>query len=271
MTLRTVFWHWLFCTSDRTIWAGEGWVPRQKHPLMINGVGRMAESDEDITPKVVLYARVSTTDRGQDPYTQMEILRKSAQIRGFDVVGEFVDYASGKDANRPQWKEVMDMATHGKIDGIMALRVDRVMRSVKHLTSTIETLSACKRASKGKGVSLIFNDFDFDPNNPNSKLVFTFLSAIAEWEREIISTRTKEGMQHRISQGQKFGKKVREDIPLRKIALMRIRGDSWNSIAKTLGIPRTTILDRRKQIEDEVEVCRNDGIGVSGLSDEVGV
>ena len=220
--------------------------------------------------KVVLYARVSTVDKGQDPYTQIEILKKTAEIRSLDVVGEYVDHASGKDANRPQWKEVMALATGGKIDSIMALRVDRVMRSVKHLTTTIETLSTCKRASGGKGVSLIFNDFDFDPNNPNSKLVFTFLSAIAEWEREIISTRTKEGMQHRISQGQKFGKKVREDVPIRKIALMRIRGDSWNSIAKSLGVPRTTILDRRKQIEEDVEVCRRDGIVPSGLSEEGG-
>ena len=228
------------------------------------------DENEDVRLKVVLYARVSTSDKGQDPYTQMDILRKSAQIRGFEVVGEYVDYASGKDANRPQWKEVMDVAQKGEIDGIMALRVDRVMRSVKHLTTTIETLSTCKRAHKGKGVSLIFNDFDFDPNNPNSKLVFTFLSAIAEWEREIISTRTKEGMQHRISQGQKFGKKVREDVPIRKIALMRIRGDSWNSIAKSLGVPRTTILDRRKQVEDEIEVCKKDGVRVSGLSEEGG-
>lgn len=231
----------------------------------------MNEEEVAVPLKVVLYARVSTADKGQDPYTQIDILKKTAQIRGFEIVGEYVDYASGKDANRPQWKEVMEIASKGKIDGIMALRVDRVMRSVKHLTSTIDTLSACKRAGKGKGVSLIFNDFDFDPNNPNSKLVFTFLSAIAEWEREIISTRTREGIQHRISQGKKFGKKERTDIPLRKIALMRIRGDSWNSIAQTLGIPRTTILDRRKQIEEEVEVCRSTGIDLSGLSDEVGV
>lgn len=232
----------------------------------------MTDDDAEQNPlKVVLYARVSTADKGQDPYTQIDILRKTAQIRGFEVIGEYVDHASGKDANRPQWKEVMGLASQGRIDGIMALRVDRVMRSVKHLTGTIETLSKCKRASKGRGVSLIFNDFDFDPNNPNSKLVFTFLSAIAEWEREIISTRTREGMQHRISQGQKFGKKERNDIPLRKIALMRIRGDSWNSIAKTLGIPRTTILDRREQIEAEVDVCRKSGIDGSGVSDEEGV
>ena len=221
--------------------------------------------------KVVLYARVSTADRGQDPYTQIDILKKTAQIRGFEIYGEYVDYASGKDANRPQWKEVMRIASEGLIDGIMALRVDRVMRSVKHLTTTIENLSLYTRASGGKGVSLIFNDFDFDPNNPNSKLVFTFLSAIAEWEREIISTRTKEGMQHRKDQGAKFGKKLRDDVPIRRISLMRIRGDSWKSIAKALGIPRTTILDRREQIEKDIEECRKGGIVPDTVSGGEGV
>lgn len=242
-----------------------------------NRIGSETVDEQNITDdcakgtKVVLYARVSTDDKGQDPYTQIDILKKTASARGYEIVGEYVDYASGKDANRPQWKEVMRIASEGKIDGIMALRVDRVMRSVKHLTTTIENLSLYTKSSGGKGVSLLFNDYDFDPNNPNSKLVLTFLSAIAEWEREIISTRTKEGMQHRKSQGVHFGKKLRDDVPIRRIALMRIRGDSWSAISKSLGIPRTTILDRRKEIEGDIEVCRKGGIVSDTPTDEVGV
>lgn len=243
----------------------------------MNRIGCESVDEQNITEdcakvtKVVLYARVSTDDKGQDPYTQIDILRGTAKARGYEIVGEYVDYASGKDANRPQWKEVMRIASEGKIDGIMALRVDRVMRSVKHLTTTIENLSLYRKSSGGKGVSLLFNDYDFDPNNPNSKLVVTFLSAIAEWEREIISTRTKEGMQHRKSQGVKFGRKLRDDVPIRRIALMRIRGDSWSSISKTLEIPRTTILERRKEIEDDIEVCRKGGIVSDTPTEEVGV
>ena len=220
---------------------------------------------------VALYARVSTDDKGQDPYTQIDILKRTAAVRGFEIYGEYVDYASGKDANRPQWKELMRVASEGKIDGIMALRVDRVMRSVKHLTTTIENLSLYKRTTGEKGVALLFNDFDFNPNDPNSRLVFMFLSAIAEWEREIISTRTKEGMEDRKQQGVKFGKKLRDDIPLRRISLMRLRGDSWNSIAKSLGIPRTTILERRKIIEADMEVCRNTGVTFDTLTKGEGV
>ena len=42
-----------------------------------------------------IYARVSTEDRGQDPETQLRPLREYAQRRGFSVVGEYVDHASG--------------------------------------------------------------------------------------------------------------------------------------------------------------------------------
>ena len=220
--------------------------------------------------KVVLYARVSTDDKGQDPYTQIDIIKKTALSRGYEIYGEYVDYASGKDANRPKWKEIMRLAEEGKLDGIMALRVDRVMRSVKHLTTTIENLSVYKRTDGTQGVALIFNDFDFDPKNPNSKLVFTFLSAIAEWEREIISARTREGMRHRKEQGVNFGQKKRDDIPIRKISLMRMRGDSWNSISKTLEIPRTTILERREIIERDIEDCRKGGLLLDNMTERGG-
>src|SRR4051794_15678707 len=49
-----------------------------------------------------LYARVSTEDRGQDPETQLRPLREYAERRGFSVVGEFVDHASGTTETRPR-------------------------------------------------------------------------------------------------------------------------------------------------------------------------
>src|SRR5690242_12483216 len=49
----------------------------------------------DTNLRAGLYARVSTEDRGQDPETQLRPLREYAERRGFGVVGEFVDRASG--------------------------------------------------------------------------------------------------------------------------------------------------------------------------------
>lgn len=202
--------------------------------------------------RVALYARVSTDNHGQDPDNQLFILRDLAVNRGYEVVGEYIDYASGKDPNRPQWKTVMALANDRRIDGIFALRLDRVMRSVQHLCATIEQLTVAS-------VKLIFSDMSFDPKDPTSMLTINFLSAIAQWEREINSRRTKEGLEARKKKGVQLGKKRRDDIPIMQIARMRAEGISWYAISKVLGIPRTTINDRRKEIEDIV----------AGLTDNV--
>src|SRR4051812_31543469 len=57
-----------------------------------------------------LYARVSTEDRGQDPETQLRPLREYAERRGFAVVGEFVDKASGTTEARPQYQKLLEAA-----------------------------------------------------------------------------------------------------------------------------------------------------------------
>ena len=213
--------------------------------------------------KVSLYARVSTDDKGQDPETQMDIIRDIAKKRGYEIEGEYIDYASGKDANRPQWKLIIQKIKNGETQGIMALRLDRVMRSVKHLCETIEIL-------KENEAKLIFSDMEFDPDNPNSALTINILSSIAEWERQIISQRTKEGIAHRQSKGVVFGRAQR-DIPIRTIALMRMRGMGWATISKELDIPRTTIKGREKEIAAEIEKVSKE-VGVSDrVSEKEGV
>lgn len=212
--------------------------------------------------KIGLYARVST-ENGQDPETQMDIIREIAIRRGYEIEGEYMDFKSGKDANRPQWKSLMAKVENNEIDGIMALRLDRVMRSVKHLCDTIAIM-------KEHHAKLIFSDMEFDPENPNSQLTINILGAIAEWEREIISTRTREGMQHRIAKGQKFGKAQRE-LPIHKIALMRINNMGWKAIADNLGIPKSTIIDRRRDIETEIaEIKGSDKVSVVGEGSDKG-
>lgn len=216
--------------------------------------------------RVVLYARVSTDNKDQDPETQLDIIRPIAERRGYTIVGEFMDFKSGKDANRPQWKIVMEMARKGEIDGIMALRLDRIMRSVMHLCEVIKDLEKYE-------VRLIFSDLEFDPKNPNSALTINILSAIAQWEREIISARVKEGMNHRKSKGQVFGK-AKRDIPVHRIALMRMNGLGWKTIADQLDIPRTTIKGREEDINAEIEKIKgvsDNPTGVGGVSDGVGV
>ena len=83
--------------------------------------------------RVALYARVSTLDKGQDPETQLVQLRQYAQARNFEIVTEYIDFASGTSEDRTQYKLMMDAAKKRKIDVVLVWRYDRFARSTQAL------------------------------------------------------------------------------------------------------------------------------------------
>lgn len=87
----------------------------------------------------------------------------------------------------------------------------------------------------------------------DEQLQARLLAMLAEWEREIISDRTKEGLEARRAKGVKLGRPKLESFPVHTIALMRLDGKGWAEIAKLTGIPRTTIMGRKGEILLEME------------------
>ena len=79
--------------------------------------------------RAVLYARVSTIDKNQDPETQLRQLREFADHRGFEVAAELVDYASGRDDTRPNLKQLWQLVRGRKTDVVVVWRYDRFARS----------------------------------------------------------------------------------------------------------------------------------------------
>lgn len=194
---------------------------------------------------VALYARVST--KKQDEELQLPRLRRLAETRGLTVYREYQDEASGKDQNRPAWKDLMNDAREGKFGYIMSVKLDRVMRFVVNLNTVMSQL-------KVYNVRLITEDMgEIDPSKPNGKLIMQVIGAIAEWERETISSRTRDALDEKKAQGIRLGRKVRDDIPLSQIAEYRRNGVSWNSIVKLTGIPKGTLFARKREIEDFLE------------------
>lgn len=194
---------------------------------------------------VALYARVST--KKQDEELQLPRLRRLAETRGLTVYREYQDEASGKDQNRPAWKDLMNDAREGKFGCIMSVKLDRVMRFVVNLNTVMSQL-------KVYNVRLITEDMgEIDPSKPNGKLIMQVIGAIAEWERETISSRTRDALDEKKAQGIRLGRKVRDDIPLSQIAEYRRNGVSWNSIVKLTGIPKGTLFARKREIEDFLE------------------
>lgn len=203
--------------------------------------------------KVALYARVSTNNTGQDETLQLPRLYEVAKARGYEIYGEYRDEASAKNGNRPRFKDMMADASEHKFDAIMATKLDRIMRSIVHLNTTMDNLNVYN-------VSLICLDIgEINPRSPNGRLLMNFLGSIAEWERDTISSRTKEGMQARIARGQKFGRKKRDDIPLSVIALMRKNGMGWSRISQELGIPKSTLIDRKTEVEEAMKCLLEQG------------
>ena len=69
--------------------------------------------------RAVLYARVSTVDKTQNPETQLKPLREFAGHRGFAVVSELVDFASGTKDDRPQYQKLLQMVCKREADVVL--------------------------------------------------------------------------------------------------------------------------------------------------------
>jgi DNA invertase Pin-like site-specific DNA recombinase len=98
--------------------------------------------------RVGIYARVSTTDKDQDPETQLLPLREFCRAQGWTIAQEFVDRASATDLRgRRAWQTMLDAAAKRKLDLVLAWKLDRCFRSTHHAATTLATLTGWKWGS----------------------------------------------------------------------------------------------------------------------------
>ena len=184
--------------------------------------------------RVALYARVSTLDKGQDPETQLIQLRAYAQNRNFEVMGEFVDYASGTTEERKQYKLMMDAAKKRKIDVVLVWRYDRFARSTQALVNGLKEF-------QNLGVDFISYQENIDTTTPTGELIFHVMASLAQFESSLISQRVKAGMARAKAQGKPISRPPLADPKQKKILEMRKEGISMNKISKVLGIAYGTV------------------------------
>ena len=88
--------------------------------------------------RVALYARVSTSDKNQDPETQLMPLRDFCVAQGWDVFDEYIDHAPANDlAHRTEWRRLLDDAAKRRFKMVVVFKLDRAFRSVKHMHDTL--------------------------------------------------------------------------------------------------------------------------------------
>ena len=150
--------------------------------------------------KVALYARVSTSDKDQDPETQMMALRDYCQAQGWEVVSEYVDQASARDlVHRTAWRQLLDDAARRRFKAVVVFKLDRAFRSVKDMHDTLAAWDAV-------GVAFRSMREQFDTTTAVGRLLLNLLAAVAEFELEMIRERVKAGMDRARRQGKRIGR-----------------------------------------------------------------
>jgi len=150
--------------------------------------------------KVAIYARVSTSDKEQDPETQLMPLRDFCAAQGWEVADEYVDHAPANDqAHRLRWRDLLDDAAKRKFSVVLVFKLDRAFRSVKHMH---DTLAAWELV----GVSFKSIREQFDTTTAIGRLLMNLLAALAEFELEMIRERVKAGMDRARRQGKRIGR-----------------------------------------------------------------
>ncbi len=151
--------------------------------------------------KVCLYARVSTSDKGQDPLTQLLPLREFVKAQAWEMFNEYIDYAPATDiTHRTAWKELLEDASRRKFDILLVWRMDRAFRSVLDAATTLERLRTW-------GVGLrSYSEPWLDTTSPFGEALYYITMAYAQLERGILRERVKAGMERARQQGHKIGR-----------------------------------------------------------------
>ena len=149
--------------------------------------------------KVAIYCRVSTQD--QDSSKQMKICKEYCINRGWEVFKVYSDIISGAKELRPEFNILLDDLRHYKFRMVIVTKLDRMGRSLKHLISLLDEF-------KTKRVEFVAVTQNIDTSSSIGRLQWQILGAFAEYERSIISERTKEGLRFAKNVG-KRGKDIK--------------------------------------------------------------
>src|SRR4051794_383790 len=190
-----------------------------------------------IRPLALAYVRVSTAEQaneGASVEAQRAALASEASRRAWDV--EFVadEGFSAKDLRRPGLSGALERLDAGHADALLAIRLDRVSRSVADFAGL---LARAKRRSW----QIVLLSPNLDTADAAGKFTAHVLAAAAEYERDLIGARTREGMAQRRAEGVHIGRP--RTIPLcvvERIVQDRASGTTLRQIAEVLthdGVP----------------------------------
>lgn len=199
------------------------------------------------------YARVSTTDQNLD--LQYDALHDA----GVSRANIYDDKASGRSDDRPGLKACLKALRKGDI--LLVWKLDRLGRNLRHLINTVRELE-----DRGVGFKVLTGQgANIDTTTPDGKLTFGIFAALAEFERALISERTKAGLRSARARGRRGGAK-RKISPYAlagviakadQAAIVRDKEFSLASAAEALGVHRSTLWRARVRAEAATNGARS--------------
>ena len=196
--------------------------------------------------KAIGYARVSTRDQAQNGVS-LEVQKFKIQAfcdaKDWELITVLADEGhSAKNLNRPGMQQIINGSRKKQFDIVVILKLDRLTRSVKDLGYLVEDIF------NKNGIAFSSLQDNFDTSTANGRMVMNMLATIAQWERDIISERTRDAMEYMKSkfrrvgaipfgytiEGDKLSPTPDEMITVEKIVSLRNGGLSYQKISDYL-------------------------------------
>ncbi|MDQ0731779.1 recombinase family protein [Arthrobacter sp. B1I2] len=153
-------------------------------------------------PLAIAYTRVSTleqAEQGASLEAQKNVLAAEAAMRNWDVEVIADEGVSAKSLKRPGLQLALAKLDSGQADYLLSVRLDRVSRSVADFAGLLD-----RAGRKGWGLALLSPNID--TSDAAGRFTGNVLASAAQYERELIGARTREGMAQRRAEGVKLGR-----------------------------------------------------------------
>jgi len=182
-----------------------------------------------------IYARVSTSDKGQDTENQLFQLREYCKRSGWRISKEYVDHVSGKSGERDAFKDLFADASRKLFDVVLVWALDRFTRE-----GVWKTFDYVQQLTANAIQFESYTEAHFRTTGPAGELMLAIAAWIAKQERLRISERTKAGIDRARRAGKRIGRPARVYDRVR-IREMHRGGMSLRSIGQKLGISFMTV------------------------------
>ena len=181
------------------------------------------------------YARTSTTDQKAGLEAQLRDLKAAGCTKIFQ------EEVSSVGGNRQELERALDYVREG--DVLVVTKMDRLARSVADLVFITSRL-------REKGVELRVLALNLDTATPTGKLMLNLLGSIAEFERELMLERQREGIAKAKTEGKYKGRAPTARSRTEEVIRMRSEGTSPAKIVEALGISRASVFRILKDAAD---------------------